>query len=134
MFIPQDTARSHRVSSKVKRSLSLPFCMFPQISLKHNKGETEHVFTGVLVIMRASGQASPPLCPQGFSRDHLSTRAYLRHILSNRVTVGHSPQVSLLSWPDLLCSTLATVAYFSLLKKCYPFIIEMRQLWAKGAA
>lgn len=94
--------------------------------MKGYRYKTEHVFTWALVIMGASRQASPPLCPQGFHRDYLSTQTYLKHVLPSRESL---PVIclmshSLLSWPGPLCSTLATVAYFSLLKKCSSFIIK----------
>lgn len=60
-----------------------------------------------------------------FNTGHRSTRAYLKHILSIR---GSLPVISPMyhCCPDLifLCSTLATLAYFSLLKTCYFFIIK----------
>lgn len=97
--------------------------------------ETECAFTWVLVIMGTSEETWPPLWPQGFNRDHLSTWISLKHTFPRK---GSLPVISLTyhCCPDLIlfCSALANLAYFSLLKKYYSFIIKDEAAPVKGAA
>lgn len=84
-------------------------------------------------LLRVLSPSITSLWPQGFNRDHLSTRISLKHILLRK---GSLPVISLMyhCCPDLIlfCSALATQAYFSLLKKCYSFIIKDEAAPAEG--